>query len=222
MKRAWLTLALALGSLYFLLALGVQAGLFRAFDYESILVLQALVPRAFDLPFSLLSLLGSFELTTIYVLALLYLFFRPRRRIQLFALFLLILLVEVLGKLVIDQPGPPGALHRYVILFSMPTGQVSTPFAFPSGHAARSAFLTVLVSAGIMRSTLAHSTKRTLLLLLLAMESVMLISRVYLADHWATDVIGGALLGTLMALPAFAAEETSPQPDSLDRTSYRG
>src|SRR5258707_5956632 len=52
----------------------------------------------------------------------------------------LVVLAELALKLVLPHPGPPHALSRS--FFELPT--LTTPYSFPSGHAARVTFLSVL------------------------------------------------------------------------------
>jgi membrane-associated phospholipid phosphatase len=202
--------------LYLLLALGIELNLFRAIDLNATHVLQRLVPRSWDLALSVLSLLGSFEVTGAGLVAILFVFFRPRYRWPLLLLFGAILLFEGSGKLLINQPGPPHTLSRYAFTFSMPTGQVPTPFSFPSGHAARSMFLTGITLAWIGCRVPNRRTRAVLTALLFLVEAVMLVSRISLADHWTTDVVGGALIGLAASLPAFAAAR-EPVPVLAER-----
>ncbi len=206
MKRTWIGVGVTLAALYLLFALGAYADWFVKLDESSTTFLQNTIPRFLDVPFSILSLLGSFEFTALLLVAVLLACFRPADWVRLLGLFLLIVLVEWIGKQWINQPGPNPALSRYVFHVSMPTAYLPTPFSFPSGHAARSAFLCVIVSLVILKSNVQFPAKATLLALVVAIEAVMLVSRVYLGDHWVTDVLAGTVLGTLMALPAIGAE----------------
>lgn len=203
-KRTTLFLACALCILYSLLAIAVNARLLEAADWLITLALQRAVPHSLDLGASILSLAGSVEASVIFFAALVLLS-PPKARRSLIVLFVVLSVLEIAGKTYIDQPGPPDALSRYVFHFGTPTGSLETPFSYPSGHSARAAFLVVTAASVIGRT---GRSRQTLLFigLVLLVGAAMLVSRVYIGDHWTSDVVGGALLGTGFALFGFLTE----------------
>lgn len=114
-------------------------------------------------------------------------------------LFIIALSVELFGKFFLYHPGPPFMFFRTELPFNFPSSYISTHYSYPSGHAARTSFLVVFLAFWCISYT--KGAKRAVLLSALGLFLfVMLISRVYLGEHWTTDVIGGTLLGASLGL----------------------
>lgn len=103
--------------------------------------------------------------------------------------------VEALLKAVIDHPGP--GVSR-ALTFAVGGGPDTTG-SFPSGHMARA----VLLAMGGSLLVAARPARRAWLVAALLYTMLIAATRVYLNEHWTTDVIGGVLLG-LAAVPAVA------------------
>lgn len=121
-------------------------------------------------------------------------------RLRLEALFLLLVLVaDGLGfaiKLLVARQRPSSALVDVV-------QQINDP-SFPSGHT-----LHYTVFYGFLAFVLAASFRaswlRNLLIAVCALLVALVgVSRVYLGEHWLTDVLGGYLLGGLSLVPMIA------------------
>jgi membrane-associated phospholipid phosphatase len=97
--------------------------------------------------------------------------------------------INVLVKDLVQRPRPtPGTVNVFATLNS---------YSFPSGHVMfYLAFFGFIVFLAF--SLLKPSWKRTLLLVLLGgLVALVGISRIYLGQHWASDVLGSYLLGSL-------------------------
>ena len=205
MKHRWMWLAFVLGFVYLLLTLTVHWRVWESLDWNTLLATQAALPRLVDVPFSLLSVLGSAEVTSAIFLLLVWRA-RAARRLPLLLAFASATFIELMGKTVVYQPVTPHAFLRYVPLLPILSSRIHPGFSYPSGHALRAAFLGIIVADILVSSRWQRATKIGLGTLLLVSEAIMLISRVYLAEHWLTDVVGGALLGAAFALGALAIE----------------
>lgn len=170
------------------------------FDFATTVKIQNYVPKTFDVPLSIFSLIGSFEIT---FPVLLLIIIRRKKTTGLIALVFFggAHLVELLGKSFLEHPGPPLALFRYNIPFLFPSSYIQPGSSYPSGHSLRTVFLASLFFFLIKNSPKISRNKKIIINLSLIIFTVlMLFTRVSLGEHWSTDVVGGALLGAAFAL----------------------
>lgn len=193
-----------LGILFFVLfllfsALVVSNNLY-ALDRSALLLAQASVPSFFITPFSIFSILGTFEVSVMFLVLVLFLL-KGVSRLGVFILFGLTVLVETIGKKYIAQIAPPREFLLTNLHVGLPTGTVAGElFAYPSGHAARTAFISGFLLLFVLLSPkIKKQTKYLIAFGIIIFDFVMFLSRFYLAEHWFSDVVGGAFLGFSLA-----------------------
>lgn len=200
--RAYLfTVGSALFVLFSVFSYAVKKRLLTQIDFDTTVRLQDNISRRLDTPFSTFSLFGSFEVTSVIVILIgLFFLFKFRKLYFGLGLFFVAIFIELLGKLFIYNPGPPFFMLRYNLDFNFPQHYIQTHYSYPSGHMLRTAFLATFFIFFLVRKF--PFRKRNLLLTgaILFFTGTMFLSRIYLAEHWFSDVFGGFLLGSASAL----------------------
>lgn len=179
----------------------VAKEIFTQLDFDLTVKFQDKISRQFDLLFSYFSILGSAEITGIIWMVIFFLMVIKKFWITAVSLFLLplALAIEVYGKLFVHHPAPPFLFYRGVLDVKFPLQFTHTDYSYPSGHETRTAFLIAFLMCFFFfrRSVYFQSIAQPLLLGFLA---IMTISRIYLGEHWTSDVVGGFLIGTSFGL----------------------
>jgi undecaprenyl-diphosphatase len=178
----------------------VHKNFFTQFDFNMTVRLQDHLPRRVDQPFSLLSTIGGAEVAGIFLLILLV-FRRKLNGIFVIFFFGFFHLFEIFGKTFVKHLPPPHFMLRTHELFNMPQFYVREENSYPSGHTARAVFITTIIYL-LMRNNKRLSKEQKLFVLgiLVCYDITMGVSRIYLGEHWTSDVIGGAFLGLSFAL----------------------
>lgn len=168
---------------------------FRQIDFDTTVKVQDHLSRRFDYPFSILSLLGSVEITSLIWLSLFALTLIRKYFLASFGLLLFwgALAGEIFGKFFVFHPSPPQFLFRGVININFPSHYVHTNYSYPSGHLTRTTFLASFLLIYYLRRS---RSKLALTVLLIGVILSMSLSRIYLGEHWLSDVMGGLFWGS--------------------------
>ena len=177
------------------LAALVRAGITHEADRAGLRAVQGAANGLFDLLANIHTLVGLPYVTVPIACALALALRRRGHGAAALAPLLLAgtVVVELTLKLTTGHASPGPETSRAFIQL-VPT--LETPSSFPSGHAARLTFLAAFLAL--------LSSRRGARLAAVAFVGFTLVARVYIGDHWPSDVLGGLALGTLFGVLAAA------------------
>lgn len=197
MRLKFFSLSIIFLALFTLFSYNVAKERFVQRDFDTTVKIQDHMPRKYDGIFSYFSLLGSVEVTVGICLFFAILAFLKWKWMAILG-WLMILpatLAEIFGKLVLFHPGPPVFFHRTLLPQSLPSFYVHTNFSYPSGHMTRTIFIITILCCLFFFSRLNLFLKYGAIFVLIGFGFMMGLTRIYLGEHWLSDVVGGTLLG---------------------------
>src|SRR5579872_5167751 len=161
---------------------------FVTFDFNNTVHLQNHISHRFDGPFSFLSEIGQWEVMTVVLAVIFFVTRRFKEGIITAGFYIVFHLIEIYGKYFVWHRPPPQFMLRTQNLILLSPFEVRTQNSYPSGHSGRTLFISVILLILLWQSKrFGFITKVILSGLIVAFDVTMVVSRVYLGEHWTSD-----------------------------------
>ena len=199
-RKHFLIAGFALLVLFYLFSAQVKKGRFQQLNFDTTVRLQDKMPKRFDSYWEDItffaepgpSIVIALGLTAVASYDLKKKKFRPGA-VSILFLFGLVVFAEIYGKAKVESAAPPFfMLKNPTTIF--PKFFVQEQYSYPSGHAARSLFFGITTFYLAWRYTKKWQNLAVVGLIVGGCVAVISVGKVYLGQHWLSDIIGGYLL----------------------------
>ncbi len=192
----------------------VKRGRFKDLDFAVTVKIQDRMPKRFDEFWEDIGFFASPVVTSVFVMALtVWSFIKAKGLKKKMATLLipfafgLLTLAELYGKSVVHHPAPPFFLLKNPTTI-FPKYYVNEQYSYPSGHAGRAVFVAILLFATMKQparsaggfNNIIMRKKLWIKFALVIFVGLVLIGKVYLGQHWFSDVVGGIIIGTALSM----------------------
>lgn len=206
MKKKFLLLSLLFTIFFTGFSYTVAKEMWQRIDFDTTVKIQDKIPRRLDEYLSFFSVLGSAEVTISICIVMMLLAFIHLKFVPILGWMVMIpaLFGEIFGKLILFHPAPPVFMHRTMLPSNLPQFYIHTNFSYPSGHMMRAVFISTIFISWILLSKFKIEIKFFMIGSTAFFLFMMGLTRIYLGEHWLSDVLGGALWGIASGLLASA------------------
>ncbi len=185
------------------LTLVVSAGWLGSLDHQVLVAMSGLWNESLHRIFQIIAELGGIEVTSILMLGLFIYLWRGGFGADALVVLAFVggMALEVLYKFALYHPGPPRAIsHRDgPSVTDLLTGGGNLN-SFPSGHVVRAVIAYGLIAFVVRRLAPWPIARALAIPIAVVLMIAVAFDRLYLNDHWESDVIGGVLLGAIALL----------------------
>jgi undecaprenyl-diphosphatase len=116
-------------------------------------------------------------------------------------LFGMVVATEIYGKAKVESPAPPFFMLKNPTMM-FPKFHIQEQYSYPSGHAARSLFLAIIALYIARRYVKNYQQLSLFAACSLWFVAFISVGKVYLGQHWLSDILGGYVLA--LAFGSFA------------------